>query len=221
MGRGANATIWGAVFLLVAIVVVFVGIRLATDVPNVTSGTVPDESLFEHRYARYPWLAYAHILPGAVYLLIAPIQLWRRFRTRHFAVHRRMGRVALVAGIISGAFAIVFGAFHAFGGPLEASAAIVFGAWFLLALATAYRAIRRRDVRTHRRWMIRAFAVGAAVGTIRLWIGLFEAFGLMSFRDAIGVAFWLSFVLHAVAAELYLRWRPSAAGSAAARASAT
>jgi uncharacterized membrane protein YozB (DUF420 family) len=221
MGRGANATIWGAVFLLVAIVVVFVGIRLATDVPNVTSGTVPDESLFEHRYARYPWLAYAHILPGAVYLLIAPIQLWRRFRTRHFAVHRRMGRVALVAGIISGTFAILFGAFHAFGGPLEASAAIVFGAWFLLALATAYRAIRRRDVRTHRRWMIRAFAVGAAVGTIRLWIGLFEAFGLMSFRDAIGVAFWLSFVLHAVAAELYLRWRPSAAGSAAARASAT
>ncbi|HEX7171350.1 MAG TPA: DUF2306 domain-containing protein [Candidatus Limnocylindria bacterium] len=221
MGRGASGTIWSAVVVLIAIVVVFVGIRLATDVPNLTSGTIPDEGTFEHRYARFAWLAYAHILPGVLYLLIAPIQLWRGFRNGHFVVHRRMGRVALLAGIVSGIFAIVFGAFQAFGGLLQASAAIAFGAWFLVALATAYRAIRGRDVRTHRRWMIRAFAVGVAVGTIRLWIGLFEALGLMSFRDAFGVAFWLSFVMHALAAELYLRWRPSAAGSAATRAPAT
>lgn len=221
MRRGANATIWSALILLAAIVVVFVGIRLAIDVPNVTSGTVPDESSFEYRYARFPWLAYAHILPGAVYLLIAPFQLWRGFRNRHFTAHRRMGRVALVAGLVSGVFAIAFGAFQAFGGPLEASAAVAFGAWFLLSLGTAYRAIRRRDVRTHRRWMIRAFAVGVAVGTIRIWIGLFEAFGIMSFRDAFGVAFWLSFVMHAVAAELYLRWRPSASGADASQAATT
>jgi hypothetical protein len=44
------------------------------------------------------------------------------------------------------------------------------------------------------------------VGTIRLWIGLFEALGLLSFRDAFGVAFWISFLLHAAAAELYVRW---------------
>lgn len=60
--------------------------------------------------------------------------------------------------------------------------------------------------------MIRAFAIGLAVGTIRLWIGLFEAFGLLSFRDAFGVAFWISFVMHATAAELYVRWRPTASG---------
>jgi hypothetical protein len=72
------------------------------------------------------------------------------------------------------------------------------------------------DVHHHRRWMILAFAVGMAVGTIRLWIGLFEATGLLSFRDAFGVAFWLSFVLHAAAAELWLRWRPAAQGFVAA-----
>jgi hypothetical protein len=61
--------------------------------------------------------------------------------------------------------------------------------------------------------MIRAFAVGVAVGTIRIWIGLFEAFGLLDLREAFGVAFWISFAMHAAAAELYLRWRPSAAGA--------
>ena len=196
-----------------AIVIVFAGIRLATDVPNIASGTVPDESEFEHRYTAFAWLAYAHILPGIVYLLLAPIQLWRGFRNRHLRWHRRIGRVALAAGLLSGLFAIVFGWFLSFGGILEATAAVVFGVYFLLALGTAYRAIRRRDVRTHRRWMVRAFAVGVAVGTIRLWIGLFQALGLLNFEDAFGVAFWLSFAMHAIAAEIYLRWRPSSGGA--------
>jgi hypothetical protein len=61
--------------------------------------------------------------------------------------------------------------------------------------------------------MIRALAVGLAVGTIRIWIGLFEAFGLLEFRDAFGVAFWISFTLHALIAEAWLYWRPSASGA--------
>ncbi len=200
--------------MLIAIVLVFVVIRLLVDLPHIVSGTLPDESDFEHRYVRYPWLAYAHILPGVVYLLIAPFQLSRSFRNRNLERHRRLGRVALTAGLLSGVFAITFGFFLSFGGLLQASAAVAFGLWFLASLAIAYAAIRRRDIAAHRRWMIRAFAVGLAVGTIRIWIGLFEAFAVMSFRDAFGVAFWISFVMHAIAAEVYVRWRPSANGSA-------
>jgi uncharacterized membrane protein YozB (DUF420 family) len=205
---------WIVIALLTTIVLVFLLIRLLVDVPNIASGTLPSESDFEHRYARYPWLAYTHILPGVVFLLIAPFQLWRSFRNRDLQRHRRLGRVALSAGLLSGVFAIIFGFFQSFGGLLQASAAVAFGLWFLASLAIAFRAIRRHDIATHRRWMIRAFAVGLAVGTIRIWIGLFEAFGVLSFRDAFGVAFWISFLMHAVAAELYIRWRPLASGRA-------
>lgn len=205
MGRSLA---WGVVGLLLAIVLVFAGMRLAIDLPNIVAGAVPEPSAFEHRYARYPWLAYAHVAPGVLYLLLAPIQLWRGFRVRHYRWHRRIGRVALAAGLVAGTFGIIFGFFLSFGGALQAAAAVVFGAWFLTALVVAYRSIRRGDRRRHRRWMIRAFAIGLAVATIRIWIGLFEAFGVLSFRDAFGVAFWLSFTLHALAAELWLRWRP-------------
>jgi len=190
-----------------------VAIRLATDVPNIVSGSIPPADSFEHRYARYPWLAYAHILPGVVYLVLAPIQLWRGFRDRHLRWHRRIGRVTLVAGLTAGVFAIGFGAFLSFGGLLEASASTLFGAWFVMSLLVAYRFIRRGNPGAHRRWMIRAFAVGLAVGTIRLWIGLFESLGLLSFRDAFGVAFWISFVLHAGAAEAWIRVRPEVNGA--------
>lgn len=199
---------WGTLIVLLLVVLVFAVIRVVTDVPNVAAGTVPATSSFEHRYATYPWLAYAHIGPGLVYLLLAPIQLWRGFRTRHLRWHRRIGRVAIVAGLLSGVFGITFGFFLSFGGMLEASAAVVFGTWFAVALVVAYRSVRRGDVRRHRRWMIRAFAVGLAVGTIRIWVGLFQAFGLLDFRESFGVAFWLSFAMHVAFAELWVRLRP-------------
>lgn len=214
MSGGLARPLWVTLILLVATVMVFFAIRLVVDVPNVLTGNIPDESTFEHRYARYPWLAYGHILPGILFLLIAPFQLWRSFRNRNLQRHRRLGRIALTAGLLGGLFAIVFGFFQSFGGLLQASAAVVFGIWFLGTLLLAFRAIRSRDIAAHRRWMIRASAIGLAVGTIRLWIGLFEALGLLSFRDAFGVAFWISFVMHAAAAEAYVWWRPTASGTA-------
>ncbi|HEV7827784.1 MAG TPA: DUF2306 domain-containing protein [Pseudonocardiaceae bacterium] len=212
--QGRARAVWMALAFLAMIVLVFAGMRVAVDWPNIAAGTVPPEDSPDHSYALHPILAYLHILPGVVYLVGAPFQLSRNFRERHFAVHRRMGRVVLPAGIAAGIFAIIYGAMFPFGGLLEASATVVFGSYFVVALITAFLAVKRGDVTHHRRWMIRAFAMGLAVGTIRVWIGVFQTFGLMSLQDSFGVAFWLAFLLHAVAAEAYLSKRPSARGAA-------
>lgn len=100
---------WWMLALLVAVVLVSFGLRLAVDVPNVVGGTVPGPDAFEQRYVLHPLAAYAHIVPGVVYLLGAPLQLSHRFRSRHLRVHRRLGRVVLAAGLIAGVAAIVVG----------------------------------------------------------------------------------------------------------------
>ena len=57
--------------------------------------------------------------------------------------------------------------------------------------------------------MIRAFAVGLGVGSIRLWISLLSgATGILTFADSFAPGFWLGLGSHALAAELWLRWRP-------------
>lgn len=200
--------------VLVVIVLTFFGIRLVVDVPHLVDGTVPGPDAFEHRYVLHPVLAYVHIVPGVVYLVLAPLQLWRRFRNRHLALHRLIGRVILPVGVLSGVMAIVVGLGFPYGGPVEAAASVVFGVYFLIALTLAYAAVRRRDIAVHRRWMIRAFAVALGVGTIRIWVGLFQLSGLLAIQDNagttwFGVAFWLAFLMHAAAAELYLRARPA------------
>jgi len=59
----------------------------------------------------------------------------------------------------------------------------------------------------HREWMIRAFAVGLAVATIRPIIGMFFAtsqFSGLTPYQFFGTAFWIGFVLHLMAAEIWI-----------------
>ena len=196
-----------AVGLLLLIVVRSVVTRFVIDMPNLAAGTLPEDE-FDHRYVEQAWLAYLHIVPGAVYLLLAPLQLAYRIRSRHYTFHRRLGRVLATAGMISGVFALIFGGLFSFGGLPEASAAVVFGLWFLTCLVLAVRAIRRDDIVHHRRWMIRAFAIGIGIGTTRIWLLILGVAGL-DFASSFGPAFWISFILHALIAELWLRVFPN------------
>ena len=196
-----------AVGLLLLIVIWSVVKRFVIDMPNLAAGTLPEDE-FDHRYVEQAWVAYLHIVPGALYLFLAPLQLAYRIRSRHYTFHRRLGRAVATAGMISGVFALIFGGLFSFGGLPEASAAVVFGLWFLTCLVLAVRAIRRDDIVHHRRWMIRAFAIGIGIGTIRIWLALLPIVGVGE-ASSFGLAFWISFPLHVAAGELWLRAFPN------------
>jgi uncharacterized membrane protein len=196
-----------SVAILILIVLGFTVKRLVIDLPNLAAGTLPDNA-YDERFVRHPRLTYLHIAPGVLYMVGATVQLAYWFRSRHYRVHRWMGRTLFVAGLLTGVTAVVIGLWFPFGGLAETSAVVLFSTWFLVCLIFAFRAIRADDMVHHRRWMIRAFAVGVGVGTIRIWTGLFIVTGLLDFPAAIGPAFWISFTLHALVAELWLRARP-------------
>ena len=118
----------------------------------------------------------------------------------------------MTAALISASLALIFGLRFPWGGTLEALATAVFGSWFLVCLLLAVRAIRRGHVSIHRRWMIRAFAVGLGVGTIRIWIGLLFGTGLLNFHDSFAAAFWLGLSLHVLAGEWWIRTTPDKTG---------
>lgn len=206
-GRAADRLIGAAVVLVLLVLGVFVVLRLVEDLPHLLAGT-PSDDAFGRRYVEHPWEGYLHIVPGALFLLLALPQLSLRVRRRHLRLHRRLGRAAVALGLVSAVFGLVFGARHAFGGPPQTAATMVFGTWFGLTLVLGLRAARSHRVREHRRWMIRAFAVSTGVGTIRLWVGLLFGTGVTDFAGAFGWAFWLGLAMHVVAGEIYLLRRP-------------
>ena len=160
------------------------------------------------RVAASPLPVAVHVLAAAVYALVGAFQFPRRFRNRHRTWHRRTGRVLAVAGLLvagSGLWMTLFYA-DAPGGPVLWTVRIVVSSTMGAAVVLGFVAIRRRDVRRHRAWMIRAYALGLGAGTQVLTQGIGEAiFGTTDLTTALSVsAGWL---VNAAIAEWVIRLR--------------
>lgn len=183
-------------------------------VPHLRDGTLPDAP-YVRNYVLHPTPAVLHVAPGLVFVLGAMLQVSARFRRRHLTLHRRLGRVLVVAGSTSALFAIYIGVDHPFNGLAEGSATVLFGSWLLWCLGAGFAAIRRRDVAQHRRWMIRAFVIALGIASIRLWTGVFITIAAIQAggppedthpqQATFGLCFWLGLSTHAAIAEWWLR----------------
>lgn len=218
--RYVQRTVWGAVILLALIGVAIVVRRAAQLTPVLINGYTPPAAganraavsfaALDDLFARYPALTLIHIIPGLIFVVLGPLQFSQTLRTRHLHWHRRSGRVFLVCGVMVGVSALVmsFG-MPAIGGVNQAVATTLFAVFFLFALGTAFRHILRREIAQHREWMLRAFAIGLAVATIRPIIGIFFATSAVSGlapAEFFGTGFWIGFVLHLIAAEAWINW---------------
>ncbi len=214
-------TIWLITYFLVLIGVVIVirrMLHLIAPPPPAASG--PGFAALNSGFERHPLLTIIHITPGLLFVLLGPLQFVRSLRSRRPGLHRWMGRVVLLSGLIIGSTALVMSPQMAVGGANETAATMFFALIFLFALVKAFVSIRQGRVALHREWMIRAFAIGLAVSTVRPIVGLFFATRSLTHltpHEFFGTAFWLGFSLHLVAAEIWINYtRPGTAVAAGA-----
>ena len=219
-GRHARLVrlLWLLTFALVTIGVAMV-MRRALNIFGVIaasparSGAAPIDAAF----ARHVPLTMLHILPGLIFVVLGPLQFVKTLRSRRPRLHRLVGRIVLTSGLVTGVTALAMTSQMAIGGASERAATALFGLFFLGALARAFVCIRRRQVVLHREWMIRAFSLGLAVATIRPIVGAFFATqGITGLTppEFFGIAFWLGFTLHMIAAEAWINLtRPEASAA--------
>lgn len=161
---------------------------------------------FNRWFATHPILTLVHIVPGSLFFILGPFQFSSRIRTRYLRFHRWSGRVVALAALPVGLSGLLFGVVFPFGGPLASSAILVAGAFFLLAVTRAFIAIRRHDVARHREWMIRMFAIGLGISTVRIvGLVLLPIIPTRSLELRTGLSFWLGFALTFAAAEFWVR----------------
>jgi hypothetical protein len=151
-----------------------------------------------------------HVVFGGMALLLSPVQLSARLRARVPRVHRVIGRVVLGSIVVAGTAGFLLAGVNA-AGPVGTAG---FGALAVLWVGFALlglRAIRRRDVVAHRRWMLRTFAMTYAAVTLRLWlVALIPLLG--DFHSAYLLVPFLCWVPNLVVVELLLR-RETGAGA--------
>lgn len=203
---------WGAIVISVIALLIAGAMRLGDMTQN-----PPPSDAFGIRYLQHPWVALLHIVPGVLFVALAPLQFIARIRQQRIGVHRWLGQVLATCAMITGVFALVVSArFPEFGGTSIQAATLFYGAIFLFALAKSIRHIRKKEVSRHREWMIRVFALALGAASARVFVGLFMALSDYSFEQVFGTSFWLGFGANLLIAEVWIRQTrdivPSAAG---------
>lgn len=151
-----------------------------------------------------PLLFVAHTIAGAVAMLVGVWQFlpWTR-RTRW---HRIAGRIYVGACIV-GALAGFAVAWYSTAGIWASIGFAILAVLWLGTTVTAFIFVRRRDYVSHRRWMIRSYALTCAAITLRLIVPIGVVSGY-TFYESYIVAAWLCWIINLAAVEVWLAARP-------------
>jgi uncharacterized membrane protein len=156
-------------------------------------------------------LVLTHTLPAMLFMILGPLQFVRGLRSRYPQLHRWSGRIFLAASAVVGISGLKLAFGKTVGGLDEKAAIALFGTFFEISLAKALWHAFRREFAQHREWMIRGYAIGLAVATIRPIMGTFFAAALLSGHkpqpaEFFGTAFWIGFTLQSIAAEIWINY---------------
>lgn len=161
------------------------------------------------RFAAHPFLIVLHVVTGAIFLLMAPLQFSRRMRANHLEIHRWSGRILLPVLSISVAAGMYFGLVIPYAGVGEALAIATFGGVFFFSACRGYLAIRRRQVARHREWMIRMFASAVAISSVRLTGAVVDLTltpsGYLP-TELFVVSLWVGWLVTLGGAEMWIRY---------------
>jgi uncharacterized membrane protein len=141
---------------------------------------------------------YGHIVLGGIALLIGWTQFSATLRTQRKGLHRIIGKIYIIAVLISGTCGIYI-AQYATGGVSNVVGFTLNGIIWLITTVLAYQAIRNGKVKAHEGFMVYSYAVCFSAVTLRIWLPIL-IFIAGEFELAYLIVGWLSWVPNLIVA---------------------
>ncbi|CAH0160327.1 hypothetical protein SRABI27_01343 [Pedobacter sp. Bi27] len=146
---------------------------------------------------------YMHIIFGGIALFIGWTQFSPKMRNRRMALHRKLGKVYVVAVLLSALAGIYIG-FFATGGWVSSAGFICLGIVWLYTTLKAYLHIKSAEIEKHQKMMVYSYAACFAAVTLRIWLPLLTmVYG--DFSKAYLVVAWLCWIPNLIVAYLITR----------------
>jgi uncharacterized membrane protein len=153
-----------------------------------------------------------HMVGGSMALLLGPMQFWPFIRKRFVAVHRLSGKIYMAGialiGISAGRLSLISSCVPCRVSLFLLTVFAVLSTWF------AWRAIKTRNIKTHRHMMVRSYVcvlgfVAVRIDDLYALDFLFGNITDQTFRRVVNEYFF-SFV-PLITAEIFITWWPSIA----------
>jgi hypothetical protein len=160
------------------------------------------------RFFASPVPVVLHIVGASVFSVLGAFQFVPRLRRRGW--HRTAGRLIVPCGLVAalaGLWMTLFYPRPPGDGDLLAAFRLVFGSLMAVALVLGLLAIRRRDVRTHRAWVTRAYAIGVGAGTQAVVTALWSVFAGIPGGVTRTLLLGAAWVINLALAEVFIRRR--------------
>lgn len=146
---------------------------------------------------------FGHILLGGLALMVGWVQFSKKLRNANLKRHRTVGKIYVVAALISGICGF-FIAFNATGGLITTIGFMGLAIVWLSTTLKAYVAVRQGDLQLHQGMMIYSYAACFAAVTLRLWLP-FLTMVFQDFTIAYRIVAWLCWVPNMVFAYFWVR----------------
>ena len=192
----AKYAIWAT--LGIALVVAFI----FTDYPLLfPSGDPYRAHLIADRFVLIP-----HAVFALIAMLIGPFQFSTRFRQRHLARHRLLGKIYVICIAFTAPAAIWLG-FHseAVEGLSMTMATLALGVGWLVCTLVAFLTARNRHIAVHRQWMVRSYCFTLNFIFARV-LNYWPAYTHLSNTGFANVLWGLTFC-YLLLPDLYFNWR--------------
>lgn len=157
-------------------------------------------------FSRYIVPLRLHIAGGVGALLAGPWQFSAKLRARYLEFHRWLGRFYLLEVALGSMAGFAMALVSEEGLPTHLGFGILAVLWFFTGLQ-AYLNVRRGNIKAHRQWMTRNFALTLAAVTLRNYMPLMLVALHWSFRQSYITVSWLCWVPNLLVAEWMIRRR--------------
>jgi len=148
-------------------------------------------------------LFYLHISFGGIALLTGWSQFSKKLRSRYLNTHRWVGKIYVIAVLISSS-AGMYIALFADGGLICVMGFGILALLWFYTIIKAYTSIRRLQIQEHQRWMILNYALTFGAVTLRIWLPLMQNAMHIDFIIAYRIVSWLSWVPNLIIAALII-----------------
>jgi uncharacterized membrane protein len=162
------------------------------------------------RFFASPLPVSVHIVSASLFAILGAFQFANGLRRRWPGWHRWAGRLLVISGLLvgfSGMWMVLFYTHPVGDGDFLSAQRLLFGSAMIVSIVLAYVAIRRGNVKQHRAWMMRAYAIGMGAGTQALVLMVGEM--ISGKPDELGRALLMgtAWVINLVVAEWVIRRR--------------
>ena len=147
---------------------------------------------------------YTHIILGGLALGIGWMQFSNRLRTKRLQLHRTIGKIYVIAVLLSGITGLYIG-YHATGGWIPALGFMSLAVVWLYTTTGAFIAIKKGQVDKHQKLMIYSYACCFGAVTLRIWLPLLIVLYEGAFIPAYRIVAWLAWVPNILVAYFIIR----------------